>query len=165
MDSGASIHCTVQSCIGADSIENRTPFNSSTSSSDRFWFRWNNRLYRCTWKSGCRVLPGPVQHNFNLNALSPDGARWAIGGWNANSKGGEVSLCEGGACLPLDVGSRGPSSWIGGIAFDPAGSLLAVGTGDGQVLFFNGRSGVRLRPAIAAILGVLPHSVLAEMVR
>ena len=107
MDSGTSIHCSVETCIGADSIENRTRLGSTTSSSDRFWFRWNNRLYRCTWKSGCSALPGPVHHDFNLNALSPDGARWALGDWNANSGGGEVSLCEGGVCVPLDVGSGG----------------------------------------------------------
>src|SRR5205823_14893544 len=67
------------------------------------------------------------------------------------------SFCQTSGCRPLDVGSGGSSTWIGAMKFDPSGSLLAVGLGDGRVLFFNGRTGVRLGPPITAHSGGVEH--------
>jgi WD40 repeat protein len=43
------------------------------------------------------------------------------------------------------------------MTFSPTGALLAVGTGDGSVTFFDGRTGARLSPPIAAPQGGIEH--------
>lgn len=60
-------------------------------------------------------------------------------------------------CRSLDVGSGGSSTWIGWTTFNRSGSILAVGMGDGRVIFFDGREGTRLGPPVAAQLGGIEH--------
>ena len=152
--SGRLLRCTRESCVA---VPRRSASDQSESVSlgpqANFWFEWRDRPYRCS-AVGCDPLPGPARYDNKPNAVSPDGLRWAVRGWTAgDSPGGVISFCQASGCRPLDVGAKGSSTWIGGMEFSPSGSILVVGTGDGRVMFFDGRSGTRLGPAIAAHSG------------
>ncbi|MGH7867498.1 MAG: WD40 repeat domain-containing protein, partial [Candidatus Dormibacteraceae bacterium] len=156
--SGAFLRCTRESCVPIPRHSGTLPSAiASLGPQARFWFEWRERPYRCT-PNGCGALPGPSLRGDQPGAISPDGLRWAVGGLDAGeSPGGLISFCQASGCRPLDVGSGGSSTWIGAMKFDPSGSLLAVGLGDGRVLFFNGRTGVRLGPPITAHSGGVEH--------
>src|SRR4029450_920580 len=121
-----------------------------------FWFEWLNRPFRCT-TAKCEPLPG-VGAGLRLNASSPDGSRWTESGWRADETlGGVAAFCQSSGCRSLDVGSGGPSTWVGGMRFNHTGSVLAVGMGDGRVIFFDGRDGTRLGPPAQGQSGGIEH--------
>ena len=155
--SGSLLRCTPEGCASIPRTGgNHSVQTVSMGPRGSFWLEWRDRPYRCI-PNGCTPLPGPsVSHG--PVAISPDGLRWVIGAWKvADSPGGVVTFCELSGCRPLDLGSGGSSSWIGALKFDPTGSLLAVGMGDGRVLFFEGRTGARLGPPISAHSGGVEH--------
>jgi WD40 repeat protein len=155
--SGSLLECTRKACSSLPQNRDRHPVAAvSMGPQARFWFEWRERPYRCA-ANGCTALPG-LGGSDGPRAISPDGLHWVMGGWKvADPPAGVVTFCEIAGCRPLDLGSGGPSSWIGAVKFDPSGSLLAVGIGDGRVLFFDGRTGARLGPPISAHSGGVEH--------
>jgi WD40 repeat protein len=111
------------------------------------WIEWREQVFRCT-PSACRPLTGPGVSGLHPGVASRDGDRWTAAGWE--STGGIVSLCRAAGCVPLDIGTRGLSTWIGGMAFDTSAARLVVGTGDGRVVFFDATTGTRLGQPIDA---------------
>ena len=141
------LRCTPQGCVIADRrkpVVSASGLQSATFGPDAgYWFEWRERPYRCTIRE-CEPLPGPAHSGQHAEAVSPDGQHWAVRGWDAGA--GVISFCTARGCHRLDTGVRGSSSWIGGLRFDPTGLVLVAGTGDGRVLFFDGRTGARLGP-------------------
>jgi WD40 repeat protein len=122
-----------------------------------FWLEWLDRPFRCT-TAQCQALPGPRETSFHSSTMSPDGLRWTVSGWNVDrAPGGVVSFCQSSGCRLLDVGSGGGATSVSGTRFNQAGSVLAVGMGDGRVIFFNGRDGTRLGPPSSGQLGGIEH--------
>jgi WD40 repeat protein len=154
---GSFLHCTREGCSPRQhtSGSHESGFVSMGPQA-RFWFEWLERPYRCV-ANGCTPLPGPGRSN-GPTAVSSDGLRWVISGWKvANPPGGVITFCELSGCRPLDLDSGGPTSWVGAIEFAPSGSPLAVGMGDGRVLFFDGRTGARLGPSVSVHSGGVEH--------
>lgn len=157
-ESGRLLRCNQAGCVEVARPHPREQSGPRAfGPSGNFWFEWLDRPFRCT-TSKCEPLPGPRGSRLEPNATSPDGARWTVRAWKAgDNPGGVVWFCQMSGCRLLDVGSGGSSTWVGGTNFNGSGSILAVGMGDGRVIFFNGRDGTRLGPPVAAQLGGIEH--------
>ena len=153
---GAKLRCTPRGCAEEKrkafaAAEYRGGWSASFTADSQSWFEWRARPYRCDLPNGCVALPGGAHQGEYAEAASADGSRWAIRGWEEGN--GTISFCRSSGCRRLDVGSGGLSNWIGGIQFDPSGSLLVAGTGEGRVVFFDGQTGARLGPPVQAHTG------------
>ncbi|MGA7413212.1 MAG: hypothetical protein WBW33_22245, partial [Bryobacteraceae bacterium] len=154
--SGALLRCTPARCVDTrrraeSGADYRGLWSASFGPGARFWFEWRERPYRCSILGGCERQPGGAHQGSYAEAVNSDGSRWAIRGWEAGR--GTLGLCEKTGCRVLDPGSGGSSNSIMGVQFDPSGSLLVAGTGEGRVVFFDGRTGARLGPPVQAHSG------------
>ena len=149
---GHLMRCTPEGCASVPTaVAGRTVMHASMGPRAAFWVEWGDRTFRCT-PAACHQLPGPRPAGTHPGAVSRDGRRWATAGWDS-ADSGQVHLCSADGCGLLDIGPKGPSTWIGGLAFDPSGSRLVVGTGDGRVAFFDAEKGTRLGQPVEAHSG------------
>jgi WD40 repeat protein len=145
---GTLLKCTPDKCIPVRSSSSRGFANASMGPLGEFWIEWRDRPYRCS-AAGCKPIAG--ESSQTPGAVSLDGQRWVTAAWVPSVASGIVTLCGNAiTCRRLNLGSGGPSSWIGAMAFDHDGGRLVVGTGDGRVAFFNGKDGTPLGSAVTA---------------